>query len=162
MLLVETGPSRPEVKSHYLIRRVEAPVHNSPTPEPASKTLRLPKKGIRMSVESIVAAHLEVWNAPAGPAREKAIAQVYTADVVANEPGERLSGHAGVEQAVAALQAQLAGMAITRSGPLQEVQDLVTYPFTIGAEGGPTIVSGRDVLIIRDGKVSSLFVLIDS
>jgi hypothetical protein len=122
----------------------------------------LPKKGIRVSVESIVAAHLEVWNAPAGPAREKAIAQVYTADVAVGEPGERLTGHAGVEQAIAALQAQLPGMAITRSAPLQEAQDLVTYPFTIGPEGGPTIVSGRDVLIIRDGKVSSLYVLIDS
>jgi hypothetical protein len=115
-----------------------------------------------MSVESIVVAHLEAWNAPAGPAREKAIAQVYTADVVVNEPGERLTGHACVEQAIAALQAQLPGMAITRSGLLQEVQDLVTYPFTVSADGGPTIVSGRDVLIIRDDKVSSLYVLIDS
>jgi hypothetical protein len=115
-----------------------------------------------MSVESIVDAHMEAWNAPAGPAREESIAQVYTSDVFVNEPGARLTGHAGVEQAIAALQAQLAGLAITRSGPLQEVQDLVTYSWSVGAEGGPTIVSGHDVLIIRDGKVSSLYVLIDS
>ncbi len=115
-----------------------------------------------MSVESIVDAHMEAWNAPAGPARQESIAQLYTSDVFVNEPGARLTGHAGVEQAIAALQAQLAGLAIARSGPLQQVQDLVTYPWTVGAESGPTIVSGHDVLIIRDGKVSSLYVLIDS
>jgi ketosteroid isomerase-like protein len=115
-----------------------------------------------MSVESIVDAHMETWNAPAGPAREKAIAQVYTEDVVVNEPDARLTGYAGVEQAITALQTQLAGMAISRSGPLREVQDLVTYPWTVSAEGGPAIASGHDVLIIRDGKVSSLYVLINS
>lgn len=75
----------------------------------------------------------------------------------------RLYYYAGVEQAVAGLQAQLPGMSITRSGPLQQVQDLVIYPWTMGPEGGPAVVSGRDVLIIRDGsKVSSFYVLIDS
>ena len=38
----------------------------------------------------------------------------------------------------------------------------MTYPWTVGADGGPTIVSGHDVLIIRDGKVSRLYVLIES
>jgi len=115
-----------------------------------------------MSVESIVVAHMDAWNAPAGRAREKAIAEVYTTDVFVGEPDARLTGHAGVEQAIAALQELLPGMVITRGGPLREVQDLVTYPWTIGAKGGPTIVAGHDVLIIRDGKVSSLYVLIDS
>jgi hypothetical protein len=115
-----------------------------------------------MSVESIVAAHLETWNAPAGPARQESIAQVYTADVFVGDPETGLTGHAGMEQAIAATQAQLSGMAITRSGPLQEAQDLVTYPWSVGAEGGSTVASGRDVLIIRDGKVSSLYALIDS
>jgi hypothetical protein len=115
-----------------------------------------------MSVENIVVAHMEAWNAPAGPERERAIAEVYTADVFVGEPDARLTGHSGVEQAIAALQAQLPGMALTRGGPLREVQDLVTYPWTIGAEGSSPVVSGHDVLILRDGKVSRLYVLIDS
>jgi hypothetical protein len=114
-----------------------------------------------MSVENIVVAHMEAWNAPAGPERERAIAEVYTADVFVGEPDARLTGHARVEQAIAGLQAQLPGMAITRGGPLREVQDLVTYPWTMGADGAPPVVFGHDVLIIRDGKVSSLYVLID-
>ena len=114
-----------------------------------------------MSVENIVAAHLEAWNSPAGPSRQGSIAQVYTADVAVNEPDAALTGHAGVEHAITALQAQLAGMAITRSGPLQQVQDLVLYPWTVAADGGPTVVSGHDILIIRDGKVSHLYVLVD-
>jgi hypothetical protein len=115
-----------------------------------------------MSIESIVAAHLEAWNAPAGQARQESIAKVYTADVFVGDPDTRLTGHAGMDQAITATQALLGGMAITRSGPLQQAQDLVTYPWTVGAEGAPTVASGRDVLIIRDGKVSSVYAVIDS
>ena len=118
---------------------------------------------IRRPVESIVAAHLEVFNAPAGPAREKAIAQLYTEDVVAGKPDVRLTGHAGVDQAVAGMQAQLPGMRVTRNGPVQAVHELVIFAWTTGPEGGPAVVSGSEVLIIRDGnKVSNLYVLIDS
>lgn len=115
-----------------------------------------------MSVENIVAAHLEAWNAPADQARQESIANVYTADVFIGDPYTRLTGHAGMDQAITATHAQLGGTAITRSGPLQEAQDLVTYPWTVGAEGGPTVASGRDVLIIRDGKVSSVYAVMDS
>ena len=116
-----------------------------------------------MSVERIIAAHLQVFNAPAGPARRKAIAQLYTEDVVAGKPDVRLTGHAGVDQAVAGMQAQLPGMRITRTGPLQAVHELVIFSWTTGPEGGPAVVSGREVLIIRDGtKVSSFYVLIDA
>jgi hypothetical protein len=49
-----------------------------------------------MSVENIVAAHMEAWNAPPGPARQESITKVYTADVFIGEPDARLTGHAGV------------------------------------------------------------------
>ena len=70
-----------------------------------------------MSVERIVTAHIEAWNAPSGSARQESIANVYTTDVFVGEPDGRLTGRAGVEQAITTLHAQLAGMSISRSGP---------------------------------------------
>jgi len=115
-----------------------------------------------LSIEGTVAAHLDAWNAPDGPDREKAIADLYSADVVIGEPGAGYRGHSGMAEAISALQAQLPGTAITQSGPNQTAQDLVTYSWELSAGGQPAIATGRDVLIIRDGVITSLYVLIDA
>lgn len=114
-----------------------------------------------MTFAHIVDAHLEAWNSPSGPAREQAIAEIYTDDVFVGEPAAALTGHPGVEAAIAALQDQLPNTALSRTGPVQVSQDLVTYTWQLGPADGPAVATGRDVLIIRDDKVSSLYVLID-
>ncbi|WP_181784009.1 alpha/beta fold hydrolase [Pseudonocardia pini] len=111
------------------------------------------------STEEIVAAHLAAWNRPAGSV---SFAEIYAADVVVGEPGAAHTGHAGMTAAITALQTQVPGAAISRSGPIQTAQDLVTYPWTLGFEGQPPVASGRDVLLVRDGLVTSLYVVIDS
>ena len=114
------------------------------------------------TIESLVAAHLDAWNAPAGPDRTGAITSVYSSDVFIGEPQGALRGHDGMEQAIDALQAQLPGTALTRSGPIQVAQDLVTYGWTLGSPGGPSLATGRDVLLVRDDEVVSLYVVIDA
>ncbi|MFN3600985.1 MAG: hypothetical protein ACK4UY_06310 [Dietzia sp.] len=113
-------------------------------------------------LENLVGAHLDTWNSPSGPQRARAIATVYSTDVFVGEPGGALRGHRGVEQAIAGLQAQLPGAAITRTGPIQMSQDLVTYIWSLGRPNGPTLASGRDVLLIRDDLISHLYVVIDA
>lgn len=113
-------------------------------------------------LETLVAAHLDAWNSPAGPERGEQISSVYSADVFIGEPQGALHGHDGMEQAIAALQAQLPGTTLTRSGPIQVAQDLVTYAWSLGASGGPAIATGRDVLLIRDETVASVYVVIDA
>lgn len=113
-------------------------------------------------IENIVAAHLAAWNASAGPDRTRLIASVYASDVLIGEPQRALCGHDGMEQAIASIQAQLPDTTISRSGPIQVAQDLVTYAWSLGAADGPVIAAGRDVLIIRDGKVVSLYIVIDA
>lgn len=113
-------------------------------------------------IETVVATHLDVWNAPSGAQRARSIAAVYSPDVFVGEPQSALRGHAGMEQAIAGLQAQLPGTTISRSGPIQTVQDLITYPWTLGPSAGPAVASGRDVLLLRDDVITSLYVLIDA
>jgi hypothetical protein len=114
------------------------------------------------SVESLVGAHLDAWSAPAGPDRDQLIAEVYALDVFLGEPARGAKGHAGVAESIAGLQAELPGMSITRSGPIQSAQDLYTYTWALGPAGRAPIASGRDVLIVREGKITSLYVLIDA
>lgn len=112
-------------------------------------------------IESIVTAHLDAWNSPAGPQRAEAVAAVYASDVFVGEPGSALRGHEGVGQAIDALQSQLPGTTIRRSGPIQVAQDLVTYAWSLGPADGPAMATGRDVLLVRDDQVTSLYVVID-
>ena len=113
-------------------------------------------------IASVVTAHLDTWNGPAGADREESIAKIYSSDVFVGEPGAAYQGHAGMSAAIAALQAQLPGTAISRSGPIQTAQDLVTYSWTLGVEGHEPVASGRDVLVVREGQITSLYVLIDT
>ncbi|MFD6163302.1 nuclear transport factor 2 family protein [Nocardia sp. NPDC060256] len=113
------------------------------------------------SIENLITAHLNAWNAPAGPDRDKAVSEVYAPDVFIVEPDNAHRGHHGMTEAISGLQAQAPGTTITRTGSTQTAQDLVTYSWTLGVDGQPAIASGRDVLIVRDGKITSLYVLID-
>lgn len=114
------------------------------------------------ALENLVGAHLDTWNSPAGPRRAQAIATVYSTDVFIGEPGGALRGHRGMEQAIAGLQAQLPGAALTRTGPIQVSHDLVTYIWSLGRPSGPILASGRDVLLIRGDLISHLYVVIDA
>lgn len=114
------------------------------------------------SVEAIVDAHLSVWNSADTADRKRAIASIYSPEVFVGEPGSAQAGHEGMAQAIAGLRAQLPGTVLTRSGPIQIAQDMATYGWNLGPVGGETIVTGRDVLLIRDGLISSLYVVIDA
>lgn len=113
-------------------------------------------------IETLVGSHLDTWNAPDGPDRTRSIAALYSPDVFIGEPQGARHGHDGMAQAIAALQAQLPGTTITRSGPVQVSQDLVTYGWALGATDGPVQATGRDVLLVRDGVITSLYVVIDA
>ncbi|MBA0048557.1 nuclear transport factor 2 family protein [Mycobacteroides sp. LB1] len=113
------------------------------------------------SIETTVAAHLDAWNAPAGSERDRAVASIYTDDVFVGEPQAALTGHAGVAQAIDGLQTGVPGAALTRTGSIQVVQDLATYTWALGPVGGTAVAAGRDVLVLRGGKISSLYVIID-
>lgn len=114
------------------------------------------------STDALIDAHLGAWNAAPGPDRDQVIANVYAADVTIGEPGAALTGHDGMARAIAGVQAQAPGALITRSGPIQTAQEMVAYTWDLGFEGAPRLASGRDVLIIRDGVIHSLYVVLDT
>ncbi len=114
------------------------------------------------SIDVIVATHLDTWNSPNGPNRDRSIAAVYATDVVIGEPDAAYRGRSGMAEAISALHAQLPDMAIKRTGPIQTAHDLVTYTWELGPDGRPPRSTGRDVLIVGDQGITGVYVLIDA
>lgn len=112
-------------------------------------------------VDTLVSRHLDAWKTPAGPDREAAISAVYAHDVRVGEPDSADSGHAGMERAIAALQALAPGTTITRRGPIQVAQEMVTYAWGLGTSPEAPVATGRDVLLLRDGRIAGLYVVVD-
>jgi len=112
------------------------------------------------SLADIVGTHIAIWNSTDSKERTLAIAATYAEDVVVAEPDTLRHGHLGLAETVDALE-PVPDMQIRITGPLQTAQDLTTYPWAFGPEGGPAVVSGRDVITIRDGLITALYVLID-
>jgi hypothetical protein len=111
-------------------------------------------------VDQIVAEHIDIWNSPPGEERTRAIASTYASDVLVAEPDSVHHGHAGLAQVIDGLQS-VPGMVITVTSTVQTTQSISTYSWAFGPEVGRPVVTGRDILNIRDGLVTSLHVLID-
>lgn len=114
------------------------------------------------SIDQLADEHLRIWNAPPGTDRDEAATNTYASGVMVCEAEAAYTGYQGLARAIDGLHAALPGMQLTRSGPIQTAQDLSTYTWALGPPGGPTIVTGRDVLIVRDGLIDSVYVLIDA
>lgn len=114
------------------------------------------------SIDAIVDKHLNIWNSPPSQERRDAVQRIYSSDVLVAESDTTYRGYAGVEQAIDGLHGALPGMQLELTGPIQTVQDLSTYSWSLAPEGGAVVVTGRDVLTFEDGTITALYVLIDA
>ncbi len=113
-------------------------------------------------IHELVDRHLSTWNSPPGDARAASIAGVYAEDVFVGEPDAAYTGHGGVEQAISGLQGALPGMSLSLRGGIQTAQDMSTYAWELGPGGAPPVATGRDVIIVADGRISRVYVVIDA
>jgi hypothetical protein len=117
---------------------------------------------MKTDAKTLVQQHLAAWNAPAGHERAASIASIYSPDVVIGEPEALLVGHDAMTGAIDRLQSMMPGMALASQGPVQTSQDMTTYGWTLGPPDGDPIAYGRDVITVRDGLISSVYVFIDA
>ena len=114
------------------------------------------------SIHALVTRHLNVWSSPPGGQRSSEVSAVYTEDVFVGEPDASYTGRDGLEQAIAGLQGALPNMVLTLNGNIQTAQDMSTYAWNLGPEGAPPVVTGRDVILVAEGAIASVYVVIDA
>lgn len=113
-------------------------------------------------VDRLVRTHLEAWNAPPGPARDAAVVAAYADDVLVGEPGGTDHGHAGMQRAISAVQAQAPGATISVRGPVQTAAGMVTYAWGLGTSPDAPVATGRDVLLVEEDRIARLYVVLDT
>jgi hypothetical protein len=96
------------------------------------------------------------------PRRQAAIAELYAPDAVLYEPDAVATGHEAIDQAVETLLTQLPlAFVFTARGPVVGHHGVARLFWTAGPAKGPVAVTGTDVAHIADGRIQSLYVLLD-
>lgn len=113
-------------------------------------------------IDTLVAAHLGIWNSTDPAGRSAAMPGVYATDVRIGEPDASYVGHEGMNAAIGGLQGALPGMQLSLDGAIQRAQDMVTYAWKLGPDAETVVVRGRDVLVVQDGLIAALYVVIDA
>ena len=109
-------------------------------------------------VAKIVDRHLTIWNTRHAAERITGMPSIYAEDVVIGEPAAWFSGFAGIELAIKAVQAQMPGMDLAVTGPIQTTGDMSTYTWALAGKDGNPVVKGRDVITVKHERIISRYV----
>lgn len=113
-------------------------------------------------IAKIVDRHLKIWNTRDAAERIACIPSTYAEDVVIGEQAAWFSGYAGVELAIKAVQAQMPGLDLAVTGPIQTTGDMSTYPWALAGKDGNPVVKGREVITVKHERIISRYVFFDS
>jgi hypothetical protein len=94
--------------------------------------------------------------------RKAAIAELYAPDAVLYEPGASAAGHLEIDDAVEALLASLPPtLVFTAQGTAIGHHGIARLRWAAGTPNGPATVTGMDVAHIAEGRIQSLYVLLE-
>lgn len=111
--------------------------------------------------ELATASLVEVFSERDPEARRAAIARVFAEDVEFSDPEGQVVGREALDAKVQALLDDAPDLVFTQDGPARTSQDLGMLRWSLGPPGGPAVVSGTDVVIVRDGRVATLHTLLE-
>ncbi|WP_043833975.1 nuclear transport factor 2 family protein [Muricoccus aerilatus] len=113
-------------------------------------------------IASLLTRNLHEVFEEADPARRRAgIAALFTEDAVfADSDGSR-TGHDALDRFVEELLARSPGWVFQATGPAQGAQDAGRLAWGFGPPSEPPRVTGLDVILVRGGKIASLYTFLD-
>jgi hypothetical protein len=95
------------------------------------------------------------------PARRRAaIARTYAADIAFSDPEGTVIGHEALDAKAQAVLDQSPGFVFSPDGDVQVVQDLGYLAWNLGREGGPPVIRGADVALVKDGLIARLYTML--
>lgn len=94
--------------------------------------------------------------------RRRTIGEIMAEDVVFSDHDGRRVGHEAMNAAVAALHRRFPDFVFAEQTPPQSLVDAGRLRWGFGPPGAPARVTGMDVVTVRDGKVTALYVFLDA
>jgi hypothetical protein len=93
--------------------------------------------------------------------RAAVIKDIYAEQVRFADPEGVVIGHEALNAKAQHLLDEAPDFVFTVAGPAQIAQDLVLLAWHFGPGGAPPVVSGTDISIVENGKISQLYTLLD-
>jgi hypothetical protein len=114
------------------------------------------------SIDALLHANvLSVFNERDRDARRAAIARTYAADVVFSDHDGVIHGHEAVDEKVQGLLDAAPGFVFRPVGPAREANDLGILDWQFGPEDSAPVVTGTDVVLVRDGRIVAAYTFVD-
>lgn len=113
-------------------------------------------------IDAVADTHLEIWNTDDDAERRRRYPEAYAPDVRVDEPTAGYDGFDGMTAAISGLHGMAPDASLSRTSAIQTAGDLATYSWSLAPAGQPPIATGRDVLIVEDGRIRRLYVVIDA
>jgi len=105
---------------------------------------------------------LEVFNGRDADSRREAIDELWDRDGVFIDPGGVHEGIEKINAIVEVLFTQLKGSAFSVRSPGQSMHGVGRLPWSYGPPDDPQRLTGTDVGVTKGGKLTALYVFIDS
>lgn len=156
-LLIDAGPNA-SMKRRTGPKRLQ-------TVQVTAPRLKLRNRNMIMSsiIESLLLRNLqEVFGENDPTRRRAAIGELYTEDCAVFLSIGRYVGHAALDRIADELRASHPSFVYTPHSRPQAVQDGGRLAWGSGPEGKPPSYTGLDVIIVRNGKVATLYVFLDA
>ncbi|MFJ5882124.1 nuclear transport factor 2 family protein [Kitasatospora cineracea] len=115
-----------------------------------------------MDLQHLAERYLAAWNETDPAARRKLVEETWSADGRYTDPLVETRGHEQFDAALAAVQAQFAGL-VFRLGPVDAHHDVARFTWELAPEGAAEpLVVGFDVLTAAaDGRIATVVGFLD-
>lgn len=92
--------------------------------------------------------------------RRAAIARIYHPDVEFADPDATVTGHDALDAKAQAILDDAPDFAFAPAGRAYVNNDLGYLAWELGPEGGPPVVRGVDIALVRDGLIAKVYTLL--
>ena len=97
------------------------------------------------TLERTVDAYLQTWNETDPATRSALIGQALAADLWYRDPMLEADGLEAYDAMIAAVQAQMPGLVMSRTSPIDAHRDVLRFNWALGAPGEAPVFAGLDV-----------------
>lgn len=108
------------------------------------------------NLNDLIDRYFAMWNETDAGRRRALIAGVWTGDGRYRDPIQQGDGIDGINAMVGALQQQMPGCQVRRTGEIDAHHDCARFSWEVVAEGGTVVVDGIDVALVSDGRLRML------